>query len=81
MNTLKSNINKLIQENKQLLESNKQLKIENKKLRDLIYIAACELETQIQNILAWSKLLLGIRHQEITDIRRHRRRTYITRNV
>jgi hypothetical protein len=56
---LKSTINNLIQENKQLLESKEQLKIEDSKLRDfIINIVACELETQIQHILGWSKLLL-----------------------
>ena len=57
INILKSTINNLIQENKQLLESNKHLKIQDGKLRDLIKVAACELETQIQLISGWSKLL------------------------
>lgn len=36
-----------------------QLKIEDSKLRDFINISTLELETQIQLILGWSKLLLG----------------------
>jgi hypothetical protein len=59
INTLKSTINSLIQENKKLLESNEQLKIEDSKLRDFINISALQLETQIQLILGWSKLLSG----------------------
>jgi regulator of replication initiation timing len=59
INILKSAINNLIQENKQLLESNEQLKKEDSKLRNyIINIAARELETQIQLISGWSKLLL-----------------------
>lgn len=59
INTLKSTINSLIQENKKLLGSSEQLKIEDSKLRDFINISTLELETQIQLILGWSKLLLG----------------------
>jgi hypothetical protein len=56
---LKSTINNLMQENKQLLESNEQLKIEDRILRDFIVnTVACGLETQIQLISGWSKLLL-----------------------
>ena len=59
INILKSTINNLIQENKQLLESNEQLKKEDSKLRNyIINIVARELETQIQLISGWSKLLL-----------------------
>jgi hypothetical protein len=59
IDVLKSTINKLTQENKQLLESNKQLKLEYSKFRDYITnIVASELETQIQNITRWSKILL-----------------------
>ena len=59
IDVLKSTINKLTQENKQLLESNKQLKLEYSKLRNYITnIVASELETQIQLITGWSKLLL-----------------------
>jgi predicted glycoside hydrolase/deacetylase ChbG (UPF0249 family) len=58
-NILKSTINNLIQENKRLLESNEQLKKEDSKLRNyIINIVARELETQIQLISGWSKLLL-----------------------
>jgi hypothetical protein len=58
-NILKSTINNLIQQNKRLLESNEQLKKEDSKLRNyIINIVARELETQIQLISGWSKLLL-----------------------
>jgi regulator of replication initiation timing len=57
--TLKSTIDNLMQENKQLLESNEQLKIEDSELRDFITnVVAVGLETQIQLISGWSKLLL-----------------------
>ena len=78
INILKSTINNLTHENKRLLESNEQLKIEDSKLRDFINIAAHELETQVQLILGWSKLLSGhyesfqqspdIRREDIEDI-------------
>ena len=51
INTLKSTINSLIQENKKLLGSSEQLKIEDSKLRDFIHISALELETQREMML------------------------------